>query len=784
MNRSGFVGKPIKRVEDPRFLRGMATYTEEIRLPNMLHVAFLRSPHAHARIKSIDIAPALAIAGVRQVFTGEDVAGEIKPLGLAMRRDAFPPSAVKDIKWPCLALDKVRYTGEPVAAIVADSRYLAEDGADLVEVCYEVLPNLVDPEKAMQSDAPVIHEEFNDNIALHLTNENGNVDKAFKEADIVIRERFQTNRHFALPMEGRATLAKVDADNNLTLWTSSQNPFVVRTRVAEVLDFPEHRLRVITPDVGGGFGMKAIVIPEEALTCFFALKLGVPVRWIEDRHEHFLSAFHSKDELIDAEMAFTKSGVVLGARVSVVGDIGAYSADPWPSPLEPTHVAVAFPGPYQIRNYAYDVKAVCTNKTTLSTYRGVGQPAAVWAHERLMDVAARRLGLDAAEIRRRNLIKPHEFPCVSVSGLPYDSSSSTEALERALEMCSYHDFRQRQEDARQRGVFMGIGIGNFIEMTTYAARWAASVGYEPAPFEAANIRMEPNGGVVVRVGTLCHGQGHYTTWAQIVADELGIGVDDVQVIQGDTHHTPYGWGTFGSRSTVAAGGALVGAASEVRKKMLRTAALLMEVDTDDLELVRGKVQVKGAPAKSISIPELARSAVFAAWRGLPSGQSPGLESTYYFDPPGLVFSNGVHIAEVSIDIETGLVKIDRYTVVEDCGRVINPLIVEGQIAGGVAQGIGNALFEHLLYDENGQLLTTSLMDYLTPCPTDVPKIQIGHIETNTPLTSEGWKGMGESGAIGAPAAVSNAVADALKMFDARVNELPLTPERIWTLTRT
>ncbi len=775
------VGKAVKRVEDGRFLRGAATFVEDVQLPGMLHVAFVRSPHAHARIRRIDASAALRLAGVRRVFTGTDVTGAIKPMGVPPRLDAYPPGAIKDVKWPCLAHGKVRFVGEPVAAVIAESRYLAEDGAELVEIDYDVLPVAVDPEQALAPGAPILHEEFTDNVAVHVTGEAGDVAAAFRDAAVVVGDRFRTNRHFALPMEGRATLAEPDADGNLTLWTSSQNPFVVRTRVAEMLGFPEQKLRVITPDVGGGFGMKAIVIPEEALTCFFARELHAPVRWIEDRREHFLAAYHSKDAILDAEMAFAKDGTLLGLRCSVIGDIGAYSADPWPSSLEPMHMAVALPGPYRVRNYAFEVRAVCTNKTTLSTYRGVGQPAAVWVHERLMDLAARRLDIDPAELRRRNLIPPEDFPCTSISGLPYDSCSATQALAKALEMSDYAGFRQRQREARSRGRYIGIGIGNFIEMTTYAGRWAASVGYELSPFEAANVRMEPDGGVVVRVGTLCHGQGHYTTWAQVVADELGVGVEDVRVVQGDTHITPYGWGTFGSRSTVAAGGALVGAASQVREKMLRMAGHLMEVDVADLELARGSVRVKGVPSRAMSIRELARSSVFAAWRGLPEGQTPGLEATYYFDPPGLVFSNGVHIAEVEVEIETGRVKIERYLVVEDCGRIINPMIVEAQVAGGLAQGIGNALYEHLLYDDNGQLLTTSLMDYLVATATEVPTVRIGHIETPTPLTEQGFKGVGESGAIGSPAAIANAVADALSPFGAEVSELPMTPERVWRL---
>lgn len=774
------VGARVKRVEDARFLRGLAQYVDDVRLPGALHVAFVRSPHAHARIRGVDASAALELPGVRRIFTGQEIVSALKPMGLPFRPEVFPPSVFKQCRWPCLAFDKVRYVGEPLAAVLADSRYVAEDGADLVDVDYEPLPAVTDPEAALAPGAPLVHEEFGNNLVMNVSGNSGDVERAFRNAAFVLQERFRTNRHAAMPLEGRATLADIDADGNITLWTSTQTPHLVRSRVADIMGYPEQKLRVIGPDVGGGFGLKCHVFPEEVLACFFAREMRAPVKWIEDRREHLLGSFHAKDDIVDCEMGFAQDGTILGMRARIIGDLGAYSADPWPSPFEALQLAAAFPGPYKIRDYAYEVNAVCTTKTTLSVYRGVGLPAAVMIQEQMMDLAARRLEMDPAVLRERNLIRPEEFPYVSATGLEYDSSSSTEALSKALDMIGYRDFRARQTAARQKGQYLGLGICSYIEMTTFGTRYWAPLGIEHCAYESANIRMDPSGGVVVSVGTFSHGQGHHTTYAQLIADELGVKVEDVAFVQGDTQATPYGWGTWGSRSAVAGGGAVITAARKVREKMLRIAAHLLEVSPADLEIVPGKVQVRGVPAKSVAVKEIARAAVFSAWK-LPPGEDPGLEGTHYYDPPPVTFANATHLAEVRVDIETGRVEIVRYVVVEDCGKMINPMIVEAQVVGGVAQGIGNALYEHLQYDDDGQLLTTSFMDYLVPTACDVPHLEVGHIETLTPLSVEGIKGMGEGGAIGGLSAVVNAVADALAPFDAKVTELPLTPERVWRL---
>jgi carbon-monoxide dehydrogenase large subunit len=774
------VGSRVKRVEDPRFLCGKATYVDDVSLPGILHVAFVRSTHAHARLKNVDVSAAARAPGARRIFTGDEIDKALKPMGLPFRPEIFPPSVFKQCKWPCLALGKVRYVGEPIAAVVADSRYLAEDAAELVRVDYEELPAVTDPEAAMRAGSPLVHEEFGDNIVMRVAGGAGDIEGAFRGAAFVLRERFHTNRHAAIPLEGRATLATLDSNGDITLWTSTQTPHLVRSRVADIMRFPEHKLRVIGPDVGGGFGLKCHVFPEEALTCHFARDIGRPVKWIEDRREHLLNSFHAKEDIVECEMGFTADGTVVGIRARIIGDLGAYSADPWPSPFEALQLAAALPGPYKIRNYAYEVLAVCTNKTTLSVYRGVGLPPAVFVQEHMMDLAARRLKMDPLEIRHRNMIAPEDFPYVSATGLQYDSSSSTYALQKAADMVGYKDFRERQRAERAQGRYLGLGIATYIEMTTFGTRYWAPLGIQHCAYDSATVRMDPGGGVLLSVGTFSHGQGHHTVYAQLVADELGVKVEDVNFVQGDTQATPYGWGTWGSRSIVAGGGAVVNASRKVKDKMLRIAGHLLEVSPGDLEVEPGEVRVKGVPSKSIAIKDLARAAVFSAWK-LPAGEEPGLEATHYYDPPPLTFANATHIAEVEVDIETGKVCIVRYVVVEDCGKVVNPMIVDAQVTGGVAQGIGSALYEHLQYDENGQLLTTSFMDYLVPTATEVPKLEIGHMETLTPLTVLGVKGMGEGGAIAPPAAIANAVADALAPFGAKVTELPLDPERVWKL---
>ncbi|MGD9765092.1 MAG: xanthine dehydrogenase family protein molybdopterin-binding subunit [Candidatus Binatia bacterium] len=780
MAQMKLVGTSVRRIEDPRFLRGVASYIEGMQLPRMLHIAYVRSPHAHARIKGIDASKALALPGVHRVFTGAEVDGVLGPLGMPFRPEVLPPEVYKCPKWPLLAVGKARYVGEPVAAVIADTRYIAEDGADLVEVDYEELPAVVDPERAVEPGGPLVHEEFGTNKTLDVTGSGGDVEAAFRSAAHVVRERFRTNRHHAIPMEGRATLASIDHEGHITLWSSSQMPHFVRTRVADLMGYPEQKIRVISPDVGGGFGLKNYVIAEEVLACHFARVLGAPVKWVEDRREHLLNGYHSRDAIVDLEMAFAADGTLLGAKADVLGDSGAYSTDPWPSTFEPLQIALALPGPYKLRNYSWHVRAACTNKASIGTYRGVGLPGAAWMHEQMMELAARALKLDPADVRRKNMIKPNEFPYKTVNGLEYDSGSSSDAMDKALGMADYAGFRKRQEEARRQGRYLGIGIGNYVEMTTFGTRFLGPMGVSHGAYEGASVRFDPNGGVELCVGTHSHGQGHHTTYAQLVADQIGVDLKDIRFVQGDTQGTAYGWGTWGSRSVVSGGGAVLGAAKQVREKMLRIAAHLLEASPADLEVEPGRINVRGVPGRHVTVRDVARAAVFSPQK-LPPGELPGLEAVAYYDPPPVVFSNATHVAEVEVDIDTGDVAVRRFVVVEDCGTLINPTIVAGQVIGGVAAGIGTCMLEHLIYDDNGQLLTTSFMDYLPPSSSTVPHVDLAHIETPSPVSAHGAKGTGEGGAIGAPAAIASAIADALAPFGAKALEMPFTPERVWRL---
>lgn len=780
MGAGKLVGQSVRRVEDPRFLLGSANYVDDVKLPGTLHIAFVRSPHAHAKIKKVDTEKAREMPGVRRIFIGAELAPHLKTLGLPFREEIFPKTVFKQCTWHCMAVDKVRFVGEPLAAVIAESRYLAEDAAENIEVEYEPLPALVDPEQAMLPGAALLHEELGSNIIMQLAANVGEVDEAFKRADLVLHNRFTTSRHAAIPMEGRATLANINAGDEITLWSSTQMPHLVRSRIADLMNYPEQKLRVIGPDVGGGFGLKCHIFPEEVLTCYFARALRKPVKWTEDRREHLMSSFHAKDDVVYFDIAFAKDGTLLAMRGKVIGDSGAYSADPWPAPFESLHLGASLPGPYRLKNFSMEVITVCTNKVSLSTYRGVGLPGAVFVVEHTMDLAAAKLGIDPVEIRRKNLIAPDEFPYTTVMNEQYDSSSSTDALLQAVELSDYKNFKRRQQEALAKGKYIGIGISTYIEPTGLGSRFWKPYGIQHSPYEAANLRIDPSGGAVLSVGTFSHGQGHATTYAQLAADQLGLEVKDIAFVQGDTHMTPYGWGTWGSRSIVSGGGAVVNVAQKVREKILRVAGHLMEVSPTDLEIEAGKVSVKGVPGKSITIKEIARTAVFSIYN-MPPDEAPGLEATYYYDPPPSCYANATHVVEVEVDRETGLIKILRYVVVEDCGKRVNPMIVDAQIIGGIAQGIGMAIFEQFRYDEAGQLLTTSFMDYLIPTAADIPHVELGHIETLSPLSAHGIKGCGEGGTIGAPGAIVNAVANALAPFNAKIMDLPLTPERVWKL---
>lgn len=770
------VGAQVRRVEDPRVLLGKSQYVDDLDLPNSLALAFVRSPYAHARIVSIDVGTAQNQPGVQLVVTGADIAEAIKPLRVEYEPAKAPTH--KPCDWPVLAQGKVRFVGEAVAAVVAADRYAAEDAAGLIDVEYESLEPVSDVEQALAADAPLVHEEWGDNVMQTLQAEIGDVAKAFQEADCVVSARLTTGRHMALPMETRGCVASFEpATDMLTVWSSTQVPHVLRSHIALVLDFPEHHIRVVAPDVGGGFGQKGHLFPEEAVSAYLARRLGRPVKWIEDRRENLSASLHAKQQAVQAELAVRQDGTILGIRGRFVGDVGAYSEYPWGSAFEAGHAASSQPGPYKTPAFSFEAVSVATNKTTIGVYRGVGLPIGVLTMERLMDLAAHKLGLDPAEIRLRNMIRKEEHPYTTIIGAEVESGSHRESLQKALDILGYQECRAKQQQARAQGRYLGIGIGCYLEGTAPSSAAFASMGLNLGGYESATVRMDVAGKVTVLVGTHSHGQSHETTLAQVAADELGVPLADIKIIEGDTNVVPYGMGTWGSRSAVTGGGAISRASEKLRNKMLRIASRMTEVPDDDLELAEGMIRRKADATPLMPIKELAHRVLVQAG-SLPRDEEPGLDATAHYEPPPSTHANATHIALVEVDSDTGQVTLLRYVVVEDCGTIINPTVVDGQIQGGVAQGIGTALYEHALYDENGQFLTGTLMDYLIPTAADVPQVEIGHIESPSPHTPHGIKGVGEGGAIAPPAAIANAVADALAPFEVRVDAIPLTPERV------
>ena len=766
------VGAEVRRVEDPRVLLGKSQYVDDLALPDAVAVAFVRSPHAHARILSIDAHAAAARADVQMVLTGADIAEGVKPL--RVEYDPAKAPTHKACDWPVLARDKVRFVGEAVAAVVATDRYAAEDAAALVEVDYDPLPVVHDAEQALEPDSPLVHEEWDDNVMQTLRAEIGEVATAFQDAECVVSEHFTTGRHTALPMETRGCVAAFEpATDTLTVWSSTQVPHVLRSHLALVLDFPEHHIRVVAPDVGGGFGQKAHLFPEEAVAAYLARRLARPVKWIEDRRENLSAALHAKQQIVHAELALTRDGIILGMRGRFVSDVGAYTEYPWSSAFEGGHAASSMPGPYKTPAFGFEALSVATNKTTIGVYRGVGLPIGVLATERLMDLAARKLGIDPAELRLRNMIDEH--PYRTIIGAEIESGSHREALQKALDMADYAALRDEQRRARAHGRYLGVGLGCYVEGTAPSSAAFASMGLDLGGYESATVRMDAAGKVTVLVGTHSHGQSHETTLAQVAADELGVPLADVRIVEGDTNAVPYGMGTWGSRSAVTGGGAISTAAHKLRDKIVRVASRLTEVPDAELELAEGTVRRRGDGTPLLPLPDLARRVLSGS---LPRDEEPGLEATAHYEPPPSTHANSTHLAVVEVDVDTGHVSLVRYVVVEDCGTIINPLVVDGQIQGGVAQGIGMALYEQAVYDDTGQLLTGTLMDYLVPTAADVPAVEIGHIESPSPHTPHGIKGMGEGGAIAPPAAIANAVADALAPFDVRVTALPITPERV------
>lgn len=759
------VGKSIRRREDPRLITGTATYVDDIQMPGMHHACILRSPHGAARIRSIDTRAAAAHPGVAAVFTGKDITavGPV-PCGASLPGLRVPVHSI-------LAQDRVYFVGHPVAVVVATDRYIAADALDLIEVDYEPLQAVADPEKALAPGAPAVHPEWPDNVAFTYHQEGGDPDKAFQEAEVVVKQRITSQRLIPTAMETRGVVAEYHAaEKSLTLHSSTQIPHLLRTLVAMMLGVAENHMRVITPEVGGGFGSKLNVYAEEALTAFVAMKIGKPVKWIESRRENFQCTIHGRGHVDYYELAAKRDGTVLGLRLKLIQDLGAYHQ--LLTPVIPTLSVLMMPGLYKFRNINADVIGVFTNCVPTDAYRGAGRPEATHGIERMMDVLAAELNMDPAELRLKNFIGNDEFPYQTATGLSYDSGNYAAPLKKALDLADYHKFRTEQQQARASGRLLGIGISTYGEICAFGPSPATPAG----GWESAAVKIDPSGKVTVMTGASPHGQGEETTFAQIAADELGVPIDDIMVVHGDTAVVQYGIGTFGSRGTAVGGPALYFALQELKKKIQKFGEMLLE--SSDVTLAGGMC-MDNRSGKSVSLAQIAGASHRAM--KLPPGEQPGLVATYFWEPPNFAFPFGAHIVITEVDRETGKVEIQRYIAVDDCGNIINPLLVAGQVHGGVVQGLGQALWEEAVYDDNGQLVTGELMDYAIPKASMIPWIESSHTTTPSPVNPLGVKGVGEAGTIGCSPAVVNSVVDALSHLGVRHIDMPLTPEKLWNL---
>jgi aerobic carbon-monoxide dehydrogenase large subunit len=768
-------GSGIRRREDPRLITGTARYTDDITLPGMVHAAMLRSPHAHAKILSIDTSAAAKAPGVLAVYTNADIEGHLKPMPCLW----LVPGA--DLKigtyWP-LAKDVVRYVGDPVAVVVAETMYQAYDAVALIEVQYEALGATVDPQKAAAGGAPQIHPEIAGNQAFHWTVKGGDVDAAFKNAEVVVTDRIIQQRLIPTAMEARAALAQfIPATGELTLWNTTQNPHIVRFASSVVTGIPEDKLRVIAPEVGGGFGSKIAQYPADVVTIFCSKKLGRPVKWAETRRENYQATTHGRDHVQEIELAATRDGRITGLRCKVWAGMGAYLSTAAPGIPTILH-GLMLSGPYKIPAVHQDVYGMYTNTTPVEAYRGAGRPEATFMLERLIDKLAHQIGMDPVEVRRRNLLPPFDDGCDVITGLKYDSGNYQGALNVALERIDYDKLRAEQASLRKQGKYIGIGVTTYVEICGLGpSQVAGAVGFQGGLWESAIVRFHPSGKVNVFIGASPHGQGEETTFAQVVSDELGVDPNDVKVIHGDTDQTPMGWGTYGSRTTAVGGAALAVATRKIKDKAKLLAAHLLEAAPEDIDYGDGRFFVKGSPDRFKTIQDIALMAN-VAWN-LPAGMEAGLEATSFYDPPNFSYPFGSHCAIVEVDAATGRVTLKRYVAVDDCGPQINPVIVEGQVHGGVVQGIGQALWEECVYDENGQLVTGSLVDYAIPRADMLPDIEVLSTVTRSPHHPLGVKGIGEAGTIASTAAVYNAVIDALQPFGVKSMRMPLTPERVW-----
>jgi aerobic carbon-monoxide dehydrogenase large subunit len=776
MAQAKLFGSSIKRREDPRMITGRGVYTDDVKLPGQTYAAFVRSPHAHARVRRVDVAKAKAVPGVVGAFTGKDLAeGGVNPLPCGW--------LLPDIKIPeyrAIATAKVHYVGHPVAVVIGETPYAAKDGADQVVVDYEVLPAVVDGEKAVQSGAPQLHDNAPGNVAFRWSiGDKAQTDAAIKGAARVVKQRLINQRLIPNAIEPRASMASYNsATGELTAWITSQGPHVHRLLMAAfVLGIPEHKMRVIAGDVGGGFGSKIFVYPEEVTICWATRKLGRPVKWTAERRESFLTDAHGRDHVTDTEMAVDRDGKIVALRVHTNANMGAYLSTF--APLIPSYLyGTMLSGVYEIPQIYCEVVGSFTNTTPVDAYRGAGRPEATYLLERMCDLTARALGQDPTEFRRRNFIASSKFPYQTPVAFQYDSGNYGPALDRALQMLDYKKVRAEQEAARKQGRYLGIGFATYIEACGPApSQVVGALGGQAGLWESAQVRVHPTGKVTVFTGSHSHGQGHETTFAQLAADALGLPFEDVEIVHGDTAAIPFGMGTYGSRSAAVGGAAIYASIEKIKEKGKKIAAHLLEASEADIEYVEGKFQVKGSPTRNKGFGEVALMAYLA--HNLPKGLEPGLEATSFWDPPNFVFPFGTQVAVVEVNPDTGHVKLLRYVAVDDVGNVINPMIVDGMVHGGIAQGVAQALWEFAAYDTNGQLQSGSMMDYALPKAGDLPSYETDRTVTPSPVNPMGIKGAGETGTIASTPAVANAVMDALAPLGISHLDMPLTPARIW-----
>ncbi len=775
---NGLIGQSVKRVEDPRFIQGRGKYVANLQIPGMLHAAIVRSPHAHAQIKGIDATAALAMEGVVAVFTGKDLVDD----GVGSLPCGFNPPNIKTAPHMALAVDKVRHVGDGVAVVIAESRYLAQDAAEAIQVDYEPLPAVIDAKKAAAPDAPQLHAEIPNNTSFYWSiGDRAEIDQVFAAADHVVALDLINQRLIPNAMEPRACVAQYsDFSDEMTIWTTSQNPHIIRLLISiATLHIPENKVRVISPDVGGGFGSKIFHYAEEVIIPWAARKLNRPVKWVATRSESFVSDAHGRDHVTTCKLALKNDGTFTGLDVTTYANMGAYLSTF--AALIPTALYITlFSGLYKIPTIFGESYGTMTNTVPVDAYRGAGRPEASYVVERLVDIAAHDLKMDPIELRRKNFIQPDEFPYQTPVALLYDSGDYDKLFDKAVEVSDYPALLRKRDEARQAGKLVGVGVSGCIEASGLGpSRVVIGLGSGVGLWESGSLRVHPTGKITVFTGSHSHGQGHETAFAQIVADELGVPMEDIEIIHGDTGRTPFGLGSYGSRSASVGGSALVRSAEKIRAKLIKIAAYQLEVAEEDVEYdrVNGKVHVKGSPDQAKNFAELSVATLTA--HQLPDGMEPGLEETSFYDPSNFTFPNSAHIAMVEVDRDTGEVKLTHYTAIDDVGNTINPMIVEGQIVGGVVQGVGQALWEHGVYDESGQLLSGSFMDYTMPRADGFPTIQADRTQTPSPHNPLGVKGAGEMGTIASTVTVVNAVMDALAPLGIRHLDMPHTAEKLW-----